>query len=1040
MLIFVVGSSKATLQDSLKLHYSFNQVLNDSIVPDASGHGYFGVLKGAKTGLSNGKYSLLLGTSGTDYLDMGAKTGKLIGSLHNFTISSYIWVNLSNYNLSNYGNFIAVFANSLNSGANRDGYVIFQAKGSRYSISPTNYTSEYNTGTGADVVKGKWVHLTYTQSGNTGKFYVDGILANTNTGVPLTPSSLGETKYNMLAKPSYVGDTYLQDAQISDFRIYNRAVSDNEVLMLNGYPENLVLAYESLQLSGDLNNVRSNIYLPLKSGPDSIAVAWSSSNTFIVSNNGKITPPTTFDANVTLTATFQSTVNGTTYTLKKDFVLIVPARIVETSHWESIILENDTWKYLRAVSAPPTNWYLPGFDASAWLAGPGGIGFGDNDDNTIITSCNSLYMRREINIPDTLKIENIVLDIDYDDAFVLYINGNEAARSSNVTGAFPPFNASLSVDHEAKMYSGGNPERFQLKSSFLKSGINTFAVQIINKTLSSTDLSSRIFIQAKFKSSGINFHEVPSWFQEPKTFDSSNIPLIFINTNGQNIVQNAKITADMKVLNSLDGINLLSDTTYEYNGKIGIEIRGFTSSGFPKKSYSIETRTDSATNLNVSLLGMPKENDWVFHGPYSDKSLMRNVLAYNLGNKTGKWSPRTRFFELMINGNYEGIYVLVEKIKVDKNRVNIAKLNPADTIGDQVTGGYVMKIDRPEATDTENIDYWYSPYRAWTSLQQRVPFIFHSPKGSELQPQQRAYMRTLMTNFENAMFSENYQDRINGYYPYIDLKSFVDYYIITELSRNLDGYRVSTFFQKDKDSKGGKLTMGPFWDYNICFGNANFFSAGNTAGWVIDGMGNADAYAMPFWWQKFRLDPYFNSHLKIRWNEMKDKFINTTYINNLIDSCAYELKDASVRNFQTWNVLNSYVWPNNYVGGTYANELNYLRNWMKDRIDWMDSQIQPLVDITVKNITAETFPMELATYPNPFIDQVNFKFYLNEAADIEITVSDLMGRTVYTHHNNFSPGINILTINANEINGSQVYMYQFKVDGKTRTTGKLIKR
>lgn len=1041
LLFFVFQFSKASLQDSLKLHYNFNQVLNDSIVPDASGNGYFGVLKGATVGMSNGKNSIILGTSGLAYMDMGAKTGKLISTLHDFTMSTYIWVNETNNNLSNYGNFIAVFANSLNSAANRDGYAIFHAKSSRYAISPTNYVTEYATGTGADVEKGKWVHLTYTQTGNTGKFYVDGKLANTNNNVPMTPSELGETPYNFLVKPSYVGDSYLQDAQLSDFRIYNRAVSDNEILMLNGYPESLVLAYEALNISGDLLQIQSNISLPVQSGPDNIPVVWTSSNPNVISTTGIVNQPVSYDANITLTASLNTMIDGKTYLLKKDFNIVVLAKSSEISHWESIVLENDTWKYLRAVSPPPATWYQSGFDASLWTSAQGGIGLGDNDDNTIITSCNSVYMRREINIPDTLKIENIVLDIDYDDAFVLYINGVEAARSNNVTGAFPAYNANLTTDHEAKMYSGGSPERFQLKPSSLKTGLNTFAVHILNRGIGSSDISSRVFIHAKFKSTGINYHEVPTWFQEPKVFDSSNLPLISINTNGQNIIQNTKINVDMKVLNNPDGINLLSDTTYEFNGKAGIEIRGFSSSGFPKKSYTLETRTDSATNFNVSLLGLPKENDWVFHGPYSDKSLMRNVLAYNLGNKTGKWSPRTRYFELLINGNYEGVYVLVEKIKIDKNRVNIATLNAADTIGDQLTGGYVMKIDRPEATDIENVDYWFSPYRAWTDLQQRVPFIFQDPKGSELQPQQRAYMRALMSKFEDAMYSDNYQDRIDGYYPLIDLKSFVDYYIITELSRNLDGYRVSTFFHKDKDSKGGKLTMGPFWDYNICFGNSNFFSAGSTEGWVIDGMGNADAYAMPFWWEKFRLDPYFNSHLKIRWNELKDQMINTTYINNLIDSCAYELKDASVRNFQTWNVLGSYVWPNNYVGGTYANELNYLRNWMKDRIDWMDSQIQPIVDITVKNITTETFPMEIVTYPNPFVDEVNFKFYMNDGGKVDLIVRDLMGRIVYTHEENYTPGLHLKTLHTHEFTiKSQVYVYQMLVDGKTRTTGKLIQQ
>jgi hypothetical protein len=438
---------------------------------------------------------------------------------------------------------------------------------------------------------------------------------------------------------------------------------------------------------------------------------------------------------------------------------------------------------------------------------------------------------------------------------------------------------------------------------------------------------------------------------------------------------------------------------------------------------------------------MPKENDWVFHGPYPDKSLMRNALAYHLGNLTGKWSPRSRFFELYVNGTYSGAYTLVEKIKIDKNRCNIASLNPADTIGDQVTGGYVLKIDRPESGNVENYDYWISPYRAWTTLQQKVYFIFHDPDAEELNNYQKNYIKKYITDFENAMYSENYKDRVTGYYPHINLQSFVDYYIINELARNLDGYRISTFIHKDKDSKGGKMTMGPFWDYDICFGNADFFSAGNTSGWIIDGMGNADGYAMPFWWQKFRLDPYFNSHLKRRWNELKEKFINTTYLNHFIDSCAYEMRDAQVRNFRTWNILNTYVWPNNYVGGSYANELTYLKNWLKDRITWMDAQIQPIVDITVGLTNPDALVMDLVTYPNPFMDEVNFKFLLPKSCHFKLNITDLLGKTIFQYEENLSEGLHNIPLRSEQLNSaSQIFMYQVLIDGNVRKSGKLIKQ
>ena len=680
---------------------------------------------------------------------------------------------------------------------------------------------------------------------------------------------------------------------------------------------------------------------------------------------------------------------------------------------------------------------MSGFVDTSWSSAPGGIGFGDNDDKTVIATCNSLYLSKVINIPDLSLIKELILDIDYDDAFVFYINGVECARSSNVSGAYPPYNATLTIDHEAKMYNSGSPDRYQLNPSSLVTGNNTFAIQILNQGLSSSDLSSRVFIHASINQAGLLYHNPPSWFTEP--FSKSNLPLIYINTNGQTLVQNQKITADMKVLNNLSGINYLSDTTYEYDGKIGIEIRGFTSANYPKNNYTVETRTDTGSNLNVELLNMPKENDWVFHGPYADKSLMRNVLAYHLGNLTGKWSPRTRYFEMFLNGNYNGVYALVEKIKIDKNRCNLATLKATDIVGDQLTGGYLLQIDRPESDDVEGVDYWVSPYRAPTTLQQKVHFLFIDPKADEINYAQRNYIKSYVTAFENALHSENYKDREKGYFSYVDLQSFVDYYIISELSRNLDGYRISTFLHKDKDSKGGKLTMGPFWDYNICFGNANFFSAGQTQGWIIDGMGNGDAYAMPFWWQRFRLDPIFNSNLKKRWNYWKDNYINETYLNQVIDSCAYELRDAQKRNFETWNVLNTYVWPNNYVGGTYANEINYLKTWLRDRMKWMDSQIQPIVDVTAVQINKDWSLMDLVTYPNPFLEVVNFKFNLNQSGTVEIIVHDVFGRPVLHYRQTLGEGMHQIPVTIPPENrSSKIFIYQVLTDGQLRTTGKLV--
>ncbi|MBN2698241.1 MAG: CotH kinase family protein [Bacteroidales bacterium] len=630
----------------------------------------------------------------------------------------------------------------------------------------------------------------------------------------------------------------------------------------------------------------------------------------------------------------------------KIFILILFAVQVGTArgqtHWESLLLESDIFKYTVTETALTADWIQRDYDDDSWSAAPGGFGYQDGDDRTVIPSTTMLYLRKTLTLPPSVPVHELILDIDYDDAFIACINGVEVARSPNLPAGVPGLPENVTYDHEAVMYTGGLPERFRLDPQLLTEGENILAFQILNISLTSSDMSARIFLHAEIESEQFLFHDPPGWFTEPVSYGTTNLPIIKINTWGQTIPDEPKIMAWMQVINNPGGINHFSDTTYEYNGDIGIEIRGNTAQMFPKKSYTVETRLSTGENNNVSLLGLPVENDWVLHGPYSDKSLMRNALAYAIGNSMGdRWHPRTRFVELELNGEYNGVYLFVEKIKIDKHRVDIADLRPEDVAGDQLTGGYIISIDRDQEGS------WNSPFMGRTGSVD-VPFSYVDPKYDELTVEQRNYIREYITDFEYALDGDNYKDPQVGYRAYIDIVSFIDYFIITELSRDLDGYRVSVFFHKDKDSKGGRLTMTPFWDYNICFGNANFMQAWDPVGWASDGIGAGDWYEIPFWWDKFRTDPYFETLLKIRWEALRENQISKATLNQFIDSCSNLLAEAQVRNFEKWNVLNSYVWPNYYIGGTYPNEVNYLRNWISDRIDWLDAQIATIVPLNLR--------------------------------------------------------------------------------------------
>ncbi len=724
--------------------------------------------------------------------------------------------------------------------------------------------------------------------------------------------------------------------------------------------------------------------------------------------------------------------------LRIQFILILVlcfSQIKSQTHWESIVTETDEFKYLLPNAEPTEDWTKVDFDDQAWKSGVGGFGYGDEDDNTVVSATKSMFLRSKFTIPASVNIHNLILDIDYDDAFVAYLNGVEIGRSGNLPNGKPGINTNVSTDHEAQLYSGGQPERFVVESKLINTGTNILAVHILNTNLSSSDLSARVFLNAEIGGSDIIFSALPEWFQKPVNYNSTNLPIVKINTEGKTIVDEPKIMAKMQVINNSSGINSFDDKNYEYDGYIGVEIRGNTAQMFPKKSYTVETRLSDGSNNNVSLLGFPKENDWVLHGPYSDKSLMRNALAYSIGNAMGNgWHPRNRFVELEINGEYRGVYLFVEKIKIDKNRVDIAKLKPEDSTGDELTGGYIISIDRDQEGS------WNSPFMGRTGSVD-VPFSYVDPDYEDLAPSQIHYIRSYITEFESALHGDNFKDPELGYRAYINVESFIDYFIITELSRDLDGYRVSVYFHKDKDSKGGKLTMTPFWDYNICFGNANFFSANNPVGWASDGIGAGDWYEIPFWWDKFREDPYFETVLKYRWEKLREQVLSKSTINNFIDSCRNVLEEAQVRNFEKFKVLNSYVWPNNYIGGSYTNEVNYLKNWISDRIDWLDLQIDKIEPsfVVSNHEIASTINFETMVYPNPFSDNFSIEINSPNNANVEIVINNMLGQLVCRKTVEVAQGRHSIEFTSEELGQKgNIFIYTVTANGQPVKTGKIL--
>ena len=415
------------------------------------------------------------------------------------------------------------------------------------------------------------------------------------------------------------------------------------------------------------------------------------------------------------------------------------------------------------------------------------------------------------------------------------------------------------------------------------------------------------------------------------------LPLIEISSNGQ-IVDEPKVRSTMKITEQ-------GKVTYE--GIAGIEIRGASSQMFDKKSYGLETWDNNNEDINVSLLGMPEEEDWVLHGPYSDKSLMRNKLIYDLASDMGRYASRTRFVELIINGTFKGVYVFMEKLKRNKNRIAIAKLKPEENSGEDLTGGYILKIDKIAGSNVG------SGYNSQNSFASKIPppyagtgeirFLYEYPDAEEISSDQKNYIKQYVHDFEAALASDDFKDPDTGYRAYVDVESFIDFFILNEISHNVDGYRLSTFMHKDKN---GKLNMGPIWDFNLAFGNADYCGGGNTDTWAyrFNERCPGDFWSVPFWWYRLLEDPYFVDKLKTRWFEYRSNVLSNQAVLGRITNYEKEMQDVDAinRNFSKWAIIGKWIWPNNFVGTTYESERIYVEQWIVDRMSWLDDSMDDL--------------------------------------------------------------------------------------------------
>ena len=486
---------------------------------------------------------------------------------------------------------------------------------------------------------------------------------------------------------------------------------------------------------------------------------------------------------------------------------------------------------------------------------------------------------------------------------------------------------------------------------------------------------------------------------------STDLPLLVINTNGQTIPDDPKITATLGIVDNGPGNrNRPTDSFNVYNGKIGIEVRGQSSQMFPMKSYSIELRNDAGKSVDQSLFGLPAESDWVMYAPYTDKTLMRNFLAYSFSAGMGHWASHCRFTEVILNGQYVGIYVFMEKIKRGSGRVDIAKLKATDSTGDNLTGGYIFSIDK-EANG------WFSKFSPPNAPSARIQYSYVVPKPEDITPLQKDYIKSTVDDFENALAGPQFRDSLQGYRKFIDPSSFIDFLIVNEISRNVDGYRLSSFFYKDKNSHDPRIHAGPVWDYDLAFRNADYCDGSLAYGWAYDfnSVCSSDYWQIPFWWKRLLGDSSFQADLYCRWAGLRKDLLSESSINHWIDSITTLTAEARSRHFAQWHVLGQYVWPNPQpIPSSYSEEITALKTWIRNRLFWIDDNIDKTGPCAPPPPPVSFEDFDIHIWPNPVLATMQVRLSVPVAQSASIQVVNSAGQTILTGNYSLKKGLNEL--------------------------------
>ena len=537
-----------------------------------------------------------------------------------------------------------------------------------------------------------------------------------------------------------------------------------------------------------------------------------------------------------------------------------------------------------------------------------------------------------------------------------------------------------------------------------------------------------------------------------QTYD---LPIIFVDTKQKCLDKNVteKIPATMKVL---DGkTNNVADSAKGTFYNIGIKVRGQSSALFPKPGYSVEVRDEKGEGMDVSMFGLPPADDWVLHGPYVDKSMLRNALAYWLFRQAGRYAPRTKHFDLYINGVYRGVYVMVEKIKRGKYRVNVSKLKETDIAGDSLTGGYIWAFDKVGTNTGGGGSNNQGGIQAeGFNTSDGLNVILHYPKKANIQKQQEEYLKKYLNDLEALFMNGKNGD---GFDKYVDLGSAVDYVLHQEVTNNGDSYWCSFFLHKPKNKGGkdgkefkeGKVTLGPPWDFNLAMSNGGMMGYGGGNSWQIEskgggggggfgggfgfGGGGMGSLKAPNWLVGLWKRSDYQDELKKRWAELRSGVWHTKVMDEYLDSMKTYLTKAAERNFKRWPNLGKSSGqgdkdpePMKYctssgsggmgMGGnnadTWDGEVEHLRKKMKERMQWMDQKF----GFTEPSKPVVTAPVDPEIHePNWQKDTVTVQDTVQKDTVVKDSIrKDTIPQIVSDNFSRLSP-TNFFDVNGNEL-------------------------